>query len=63
MGLGRLMRAIWCERIPKKVCVLTQTVAGPLHFDDDRVVKEPIEERGGDNRIAKYLSPFREAAI
>ena len=42
--------------------MLTQTIAGPLDLDDDRVVKEPIEQRG-DNRIAKYLSPFREAAI
>ena len=43
--------------------MLTQTIAGPLDLDDDRVVKEPIEKRSCDDGIAEDLSPFREAAV
>jgi hypothetical protein len=35
--------------------VLAQAITGPLDLDDDRVVKEPIEKRGGDNRITGHL--------
>ena len=43
--------------------MFAQAIAGSLDLDDDRVVKEPIEKRGGDNRIAEDLSPFGEAAV
>ena len=40
-----------------------QAVAGPLDLDDDGVVQEAIEERGGDDGIAEDLAPFGEAAV
>ena len=36
--------------------VLAQPVAGALDLDDHGVVQEPIEERGGDHRIAEHLA-------
>jgi hypothetical protein len=33
--------------------VLAHPVARSFDLDDHGVVKEPVEERGGDNRIAK----------
>ena len=42
--------------------VLTQAVAGALDLDDDGVVNEAVEERGGDHRVAKDLASLGEAA-
>jgi hypothetical protein len=43
--------------------MLTQPVAGSFDLDDDGVVKQPIEQRGGDNGIAEDLAPFGEATV
>ena len=46
-----------------EIGMLTQPVAGSFDLDDDGVVKQPIEQRGGDNGIAEDLAPFGEAAV
>lgn len=43
--------------------VLTQAVAGALDLDDYGVVQEPIEERGGDHRVAEDLAPLGKAPV
>ena len=67
MGLVQLEeKGFWCASgVREKVCVLAQAIAGPLDLDDDRVVKEPIEERGGDNRriAGRSSRPAGEAAV
>ena len=46
-----------------EVGVLAQAVAGPLDLDDDSMVEQPIEQRGGNYRIAEDLTPFGKAAV
>ena len=46
-----------------EVGVLTQTIARAFDLDDDGVVQEAVEERGGDDGIAEDLAPFGEAAV
>ena len=46
-----------------KVGVLTELITGAFDLNDDGVVKQPIEESGGDNGIAEDLAPFCEAAV
>ena len=46
-----------------EIGVLAQTIAGAFDLDDDGVVEQPIEERGGDDEIAENLAPFCEAAV
>ena len=46
-----------------EVGVLTQPVAGALDLDDDGVVEQAVEQRGGDDGIAEDLAPFGEAAV
>src|SRR6188472_1111264 len=41
--------------------MLPQAVAGALDLDDDGVVQEAVEERGGDHRVAEDLAPLGEA--
>lgn len=36
-----------------QVSVAAQAVAGTLDLHDDRVVQQPIQQRGGDDRIAE----------
>ena len=43
--------------------MLAQAIAGPLDLQDDRVVKEAVEECGGDHGIPEDLAPFRKAAV
>ena len=43
--------------------MLAQAIAGTLDLDDDGVMQEPIEERGGDDRIAEHLAPLGKAAV
>jgi hypothetical protein len=43
--------------------VLAKPIARSLDLDDDGVVKQPIEQRGGDDGIAKNLAPFGKAAV
>ena len=46
-----------------EVGVLTQAIARSLDLDDDGVVQQAIEERGGDDGIAEDFAPLGEAAI
>jgi len=43
--------------------MLAQAVAGSLDLDDDGVVQEAVEQRGGDNGIAEDVTPLGEAAV
>jgi len=43
--------------------VLTKPVARAFDLDDDCMVQQSVEQRGGDNRIAEHLAPFGEAAV
>jgi hypothetical protein len=36
--------------------MLAQPVAGALDLDDNGMVEEPIEQGGGDDRIAEHLA-------
>ena len=40
-----------------------EAVAGALDLDDDGVVEQAVEQRGGDDGIAEDLAPFGEAAV
>ncbi len=40
-----------------KVCVAAQAVACAFDLNDDSVVKQPVEKRGGDNGVPKYIAP------
>ena len=42
-----------------EVGVLAQPVARSLDLEDDSVMEEPVEQRGGDHGIAEDLAPFR----
>ena len=46
-----------------EVGVLAQPVAGALDLDDDGMVEQAVEQRGGDDGIAEDLAPFGEAAV
>ena len=46
-----------------EIGVLAQAIAGALDLDDDGMVEQPIEQRGGDDGIAEDLAPFGEAAV
>ena len=46
-----------------EVGVRSEAVAGALDLDDDRVVQEPVEQRGGDDGVAEDLAPLGEAAV
>lgn len=46
-----------------QISVAAQAVAGTLDLHDDRVVQQPIQQRGGDDGIAEDLAPLREAAV
>lgn len=43
--------------------MLTHAIAGPFDLDDDGMMEQPIQQRGGDDGIAEHLAPFGEAAI
>src|SRR6187200_405762 len=43
--------------------MLPQAVAGALDLDDDGVVQEAVEERGGDDRVTEDLAPLGEAPV
>ena len=46
-----------------EVGVLAQPIARSFDLDDDGVVEQPIEQRGGDDGIAEDLAPFGKAAV
>ena len=40
-----------------------EAIAGALDLDDDGMVKQAVEQRGGDDGAAKDLAPFGKAAV
>jgi len=46
-----------------EIGVGAQAVAGSLDLDDDGVVEQSVEQRGGDDGIAEHFAPFGEAAV
>ena len=46
-----------------EIGMLAEPITRSFDLDDDGVVEEAIEQRGGDNGIAEDLSPFGEAAV
>ena len=40
-----------------------QPVARTFDLNDDGMMEQAIEKRGGDDRIAENVSPFREATV
>jgi hypothetical protein len=51
------------DGLGQEVGVFAQPIAVALDLDDDRVVKEPVEEGGGDDGIAQDVAPFGKAAV
>ena len=47
----------------EQIGVFAQAIARTFDLEDDRVVQKPIEQRGGDDGIAKDFAPFRKAAV
>ena len=43
--------------------MMAQAIAGAFDLDDDGVVEQAVEERGGDDGVAEDLAPFGEAAV
>src|SRR5690242_16375249 len=46
-----------------QIGMLAQPVAGAFDLDNDGVVEQPIKQGGGDDGIAKDLSPLGKAAV
>ena len=46
-----------------EIGMLAEPIARPFDLDDDGVVKQTIEKRGGDDGIAEDLAPFGEAPV
>jgi hypothetical protein len=44
-----------------EIGMLTQTVARSFDLDDDGVVKQPIEQRGGDDGVVRRPRPIRQS--
>ena len=43
--------------------MLTQAVTGALDVHDDGLVKQPVQQRGGDDGIPENRAPFGKAAV
>lgn len=41
----------------------SEAVARALDLHDNRVVQQAIKQRGGDDRVAEHIAPFREAPV
>lgn len=67
LGLYRSGRGLdkgsGADVLGNEIGVLAQPIAGSLDLDNDSVVEQSIEERSGDDMIAKHLTPFCEAAV
>ena len=50
---GRIERGAVADVFGHERRVLTHAVAGAFDLDDDGVVQQPVEQRGGDDRIAE----------
>lgn len=43
--------------------MLPQPVAGSFDLHDDGMVKQSVEQRGGDDGVSEHIAPFCEAAV
>jgi len=50
----------WIAWLCEEVGVLAQPIAGTFDLYDDRMVKQPIKQRSGDDGITKKLRPTRQ---
>ncbi len=47
----------------QQIGVFAQAIARAFDLEGDRVVQKPIEQRGGDEGIAKDFAPFGSASL
>ena len=62
-GSARVGCWLLSEHVRAADRLFAQAIARSFDLEDDRVVQKPIEQRSGDDGIAKDFSPFREAAV
>ena len=43
--------------------MLTHTIARSLDLDDDGMMEQAVEQRGGDDWAAEDVAPFGEATV
>ena len=53
----------WGARRRQQVHVLAQPVAGPFDLYDNGMMQQSVEQGGGDDGIAKNLTPFGKSAV
>ena len=46
-----------------QIGMLAQPIARAFDLDDDGVVEQPVKQGGGDDGIARDLSPLGKAAV
>src|SRR3712207_3922761 len=59
----RLDECLGADVLRHEFGMLAKAIARALDLHDDGVVEEAVQQRGGDHRIAKDLSPLGEAAV
>ena len=73
MQLWRSAASFWSRRgvegragpdvFGNEVGVLAHAITGALDLNDDSMMEQPVEQRGGDDGIAEDLAPLREASV
>ena len=53
----------WIAWLCEEVGVLAQPIAGTFDLYDDRMVKQPIKQRSGDDGITKNFAPLGKSTI
>jgi len=46
-----------------QIGVLAHAIAGALDLNDDSVMEQPVEQRGGNDGIAEHVAPLGEATV
>jgi len=63
-GYGRRVdQGVRADVLRHEVSVAAQAVARSLDLDDDSMVEETVEQRGGDDRITEDFTPFGKATV
>src|SRR5215831_2984252 len=69
---GRASAAFWCGRVDggigayvlrEESGVFAHAVTRSLDLDDDGMMEQTVEQRGGDDWAAEDVAPFSEAAV
>lgn len=47
----------------QQVCMSPEAIARSIDLDNDGVMQQPVEERGGDNGAAEDFTPFGKASV